>query len=260
MARTPTWTMLGTCLPLLLRFLILLLLLTMGSCLELVPVPQSLASWILALLLLLLRLLCLGLMLVSSLVVIRTFSSVLSSDNFTRTSCTLFSRLWYQSRKCLLVSLLALHLLGETLRSCPSFSRVYVLIFLVRVLDPGSRDLWGKLFPDYSLSTSLDKLSIQHYLLVTLVWLPWDSFLLWVFILAMLELLIWVPWGSSSRSSPQTTAYSGRRRGKVLRWSLRDRLAADGEKHLIACVSDYGWKLISSMEGLDGKVGHISMT
>jgi hypothetical protein len=42
--------------------------------------------------------------------------------------------------------------------------------------------------------------------------------------------------------------------------SLRDRLAADGEKYLIARVSDYGWKLVSSMEGLDGKMGRISMT
>jgi hypothetical protein len=150
-------------------------------------------------------------MLVSSLVVIRTFSSVLSSDNFTRTSCTSFSRLWYQSLECLLVSWLALHLLGETLLSCPSFSRVYVLTFLAWVLDPGTWVLWGKLFPDYSLSTSLAKLSIKHYLLVTLVWLPWDSFLLWVAILAMLELLIGVPWESSYRSSPPTTAYSRRR-------------------------------------------------
>ena len=31
---------------------------------------------------------------------------------------------------------------------------------------------------------------------------------------------------------------------------LRDRLAAEEEKHLIARTSDYGWKLVSSMEGL----------
>jgi hypothetical protein len=42
--------------------------------------------------------------------------------------------------------------------------------------------------------------------------------------------------------------------------TFRDQLAADGEKHLIARVSNYGWKLVSSMEGLDGKVGPISMT
>jgi hypothetical protein len=67
-----------TGLPLLLRFL----LLTMESSLELALVPKSLASWFLAVLLLLLRLLCLGLMLVSSLLVIRIFSSMLKLDNF----------------------------------------------------------------------------------------------------------------------------------------------------------------------------------
>ena len=41
---------------------------------------------------------------------------------------------------------------------------------------------------------------------------------------------------------------------------LRDRLAADGEKHLIAKTSEFGWRLVSSMEGLEGQVGRISMT
>ena len=41
---------------------------------------------------------------------------------------------------------------------------------------------------------------------------------------------------------------------------LCDSLAADGEKHLIARTSDYGWRLVSSMEGLEGQVGRISMT
>ena len=41
---------------------------------------------------------------------------------------------------------------------------------------------------------------------------------------------------------------------------LRDRLAADEEKDLIARTSDYGWKLVSNMEGLEGQVGCISMT
>ena len=116
-----------------------------------VPVPQSLASWSLALPLLLL--LCLGLLLVSSLLVIRTFSCMLKRDSFARTTCTSFSRLWYQSRECLLVSWLALLLLGETLLSCPSFSRVWALVFLVGVLDLGTWELWVKLFPDYILTS-----------------------------------------------------------------------------------------------------------
>ena len=40
---------------------------------------------------------------------------------------------------------------------------------------------------------------------------------------------------------------------------LRDRIAADEEKHLIAKHSDLGWKLVSNMEGLEGQVGRISM-
>ena len=41
--------------------------------------------------------------------------------------------------------------------------------------------------------------------------------------------------------------------------SLRDRIAADEEKHLIAKHSDLGWKLVSNLEGLEGQVGRISM-
>ena len=40
---------------------------------------------------------------------------------------------------------------------------------------------------------------------------------------------------------------------------LRDRIAADEEKHLIAKHSDLGWRLVSKMEGLEGQVGRISM-
>ena len=41
--------------------------------------------------------------------------------------------------------------------------------------------------------------------------------------------------------------------------SLRDRIAADEEKHLIAKHSDLGWRLVSNLEGLEGQVGRISM-
>ena len=41
---------------------------------------------------------------------------------------------------------------------------------------------------------------------------------------------------------------------------LRDRLAADEEKHLMAQTLDYGWTLVSNMDGLEGQVGRISMT
>ena len=53
-------------------------------------------------------------------------------------------------------------MLGETLLGCPSFSRVWVLVFLVGVLDPSTWELWVKLFPEYTLSSSLVKLSFQH--------------------------------------------------------------------------------------------------
>ena len=41
--------------------------------------------------------------------------------------------------------------------------------------------------------------------------------------------------------------------------SLRDRIAADKEKHLIAKHSDSSWRLVSNLEGLEGQVGRISM-
>jgi hypothetical protein len=40
---------------------------------------------------------------------------------------------------------------------------------------------------------------------------------------------------------------------------LRDRLASDRAKHLIAKASTLGWKFVSSLELLEGKVGHLSM-
>jgi hypothetical protein len=40
---------------------------------------------------------------------------------------------------------------------------------------------------------------------------------------------------------------------------LRDRIASDRSKHLIAKTSSLGWKFVSSLELLEGKVGHISM-
>ena len=33
-----------------------------------------------------------------------------------------------------------------------------------------------------------------------------------------------------------------------------DRITADEEKHLIANMSDQGWKLVSNLEGLEGQV------
>ena len=41
--------------------------------------------------------------------------------------------------------------------------------------------------------------------------------------------------------------------------SLRDRIAADEEKHLIAKTSDPCWKFVSNLEGLEGQVGRISV-
>ena len=41
--------------------------------------------------------------------------------------------------------------------------------------------------------------------------------------------------------------------------SLRDRIAADEEKHLIAKHSDLGWRLVSNLEGLGGQVGRTRM-
>jgi hypothetical protein len=40
---------------------------------------------------------------------------------------------------------------------------------------------------------------------------------------------------------------------------LRDRLASDRSKHLIAKTSSLGWKFVSSLDLLEGKVGHLSM-
>jgi hypothetical protein len=40
---------------------------------------------------------------------------------------------------------------------------------------------------------------------------------------------------------------------------LRDRIASDRSKHLIAKTSSLGWKFVSSLELLEGKVGHLSM-
>jgi hypothetical protein len=41
---------------------------------------------------------------------------------------------------------------------------------------------------------------------------------------------------------------------------LRDRLSCDSEKHLIAKTSSLGWKLVQSLEGLEGSLGKISMS
>ena len=41
--------------------------------------------------------------------------------------------------------------------------------------------------------------------------------------------------------------------------SLRDRIAADEEKHLIAKTSDLCQRLVSNLEGLEGQVGRIRM-
>jgi hypothetical protein len=40
---------------------------------------------------------------------------------------------------------------------------------------------------------------------------------------------------------------------------LHDRLASDRAKHLITKTSTLGWKFVSSLELLEGKVGHLSM-
>jgi hypothetical protein len=40
---------------------------------------------------------------------------------------------------------------------------------------------------------------------------------------------------------------------------FRDRIASDRSKHLIAKTSSLGWKFVSSLKLLEGKVGHISM-
>ena len=40
---------------------------------------------------------------------------------------------------------------------------------------------------------------------------------------------------------------------------LRDRISADRSKHLIAKTSSLGWRFVSSLESLEGQVGHISM-
>jgi hypothetical protein len=40
---------------------------------------------------------------------------------------------------------------------------------------------------------------------------------------------------------------------------LRDRIASERSKHLIAKTSSLGWKFVSSLELLEGKVGHLSM-
>ena len=40
---------------------------------------------------------------------------------------------------------------------------------------------------------------------------------------------------------------------------LRDRIASDRSKQLIAKTSSLGWKFVSSFELLEGKVGHLSM-
>jgi hypothetical protein len=40
---------------------------------------------------------------------------------------------------------------------------------------------------------------------------------------------------------------------------LRDRIATDRSKHLIAKTSSLGWRFVSSLESLEGQVGHISM-
>ena len=314
-----SWTRCEILLPLLLRLLITSLMLMLGSALDLVP--GTLSLWFLALLLLLLRLTCLGLLLVSTLLVIITFSTEHRLEYFAKTNCSSFSRLCmsvpglppgflagsasagadppqlpiFQQGMGIGLSGAALgpfHLgsLGQALPgahtqlvSGQALSAALPLGHIgvappgqpplvgvpvggVGALDMGSvAVILGQLSKDNHLlkkakrerdittevalyTNPMSKRAVEHNMRMSDVLSD---------LVASLSCGGQVLMASSTNMVQVNGAIS-----LVLSavQVLHDRLAADGEKHLIARTSDYGWKLVSSMEGLEGQVGRISMT